>query len=161
MKAGVAQRKTLTDTQVSILRWIGDGCPSGVVDGDFHRISAAALGRRGLITTTGSGVTWSAKITAAGRDYLARVDGPDPPIPRQGNTSVTAQLIADVLAAGGALRVPRKHWGDREAVDYEHRARLAERYGKVPAGKRLTVTEVDRELEIELVDDPTAVDGRA
>jgi hypothetical protein len=61
-----------------------------------------------------------------------------------------------------ALRVfPQKRWGDRDVVDYEQRTRLAERHGKVPAGKRLTVTSVDGELKIVLVDNPTAVGGRA
>jgi hypothetical protein len=85
----MAQRSTLTERQVSILRWIADGCPPGVTEGDFHRISAAALRNRGLVTITGRGATWAAKATTAGRDYLARVDGPDPPIPRQANVSVT------------------------------------------------------------------------
>ena len=30
----MAQRKTLNETQVEVLRWIADGCPSGVMDGD-------------------------------------------------------------------------------------------------------------------------------
>jgi hypothetical protein len=29
-QAGVAQRKTLTEQQVGILRWISEGCPDGV-----------------------------------------------------------------------------------------------------------------------------------
>jgi hypothetical protein len=32
-----------------------------------------------------------------------------------------------VIAAGGSLRVPRKHYYDREGVDFAHRAQLAER----------------------------------
>ena len=51
----VAQRKTLTESQVAVLRWIGDGCPEGGDRGnDFHRISAAAaLRRRGFVETLG------------------------------------------------------------------------------------------------------------
>jgi hypothetical protein len=90
----------------------------------------------------------------AGREYLARVDAPDPPVPRQANVSVTQQLVDDVVAAGGSLRVPRKQWSDREAVDYESRARLAERFRKVPPGKRLAVSVIDDEHEIRLVDAP-------
>jgi hypothetical protein len=41
----MAQRKTLTEQQVSLLRWIAKDCPDGVVDGVSYRISAAALGR--------------------------------------------------------------------------------------------------------------------
>jgi hypothetical protein len=73
---------------------------------------------------------------------------------REGNGSVTEQLVNDVIAAGGSLRVPRRSYGG-EGVDYERRARLAERNGRVPAGKRLTVTSLSyRELQIDLVDAP-------
>jgi hypothetical protein len=78
----LAQRKTLTEKQVALLRWIGDGCPSGVMADEFHRISAAALRSRGLVKTSGRGPAWKATVTAAGRDYLEQVDGPEPPIPR-------------------------------------------------------------------------------
>lgn len=66
--------------------------------------------------------------------------------------SVTQQLVDDMIAAGGSLR--RKGWSASDGVDYENRARLAERYRKVPAGKRLEVSVVGDELEIRLVDGP-------
>lgn len=150
----MAQRKTLTHKQVQLLRWIGDDCPEGGIEGNFFRISAAALRNRGLVRTSGRGPAWRAQLTPAGKEYLAAVDGPNPPIPREANVSVTEQLVRDVTAAGGAIRVPRRGWYGRDEVDYGHRARLAIRYGKVPDGKRLTVTAVDRELEIGLVDAP-------
>jgi hypothetical protein len=156
----VAQRETLTENQVAVLRWIAEGCPSNVMQGDSPRISAAALKRRGLVTTTGHGPSWAARISQAGREYLEKVDGADPPIPRQANVSVTQQLVDDVLAAGGSLRVPRKHRYDRAGVDYASRARLAQRYGKVPAGKRLAVSVLSSaELEIKLVEAPGQPDG--
>ena len=53
------------------------------------------------------------------------------------------------------MRVRRKHWYDQDGIDYEHRARLAERHGKVPPGKWLTATAVNNdELELRLVDAP-------
>jgi hypothetical protein len=103
-----------------------------------------------------------AEITQAGREYLADVDGPNPPVPRQANVSVTTQLVDDVIAAGGVLRVPRKRWDDPDGVDYEHRARLAQRHDKVPVGKRLTISVVSRdEVELELVDAPGQTGARA
>lgn len=150
----MAQRKTLTAKQVLLLRWIAGGCPEGANADDYYRISAAALRNRGLVKTSGRGPTWSATITEAGRDYLARVDGPDPPIPREANVSVTEQLVSDVVCAGGVLRVPRRGWYSADGIDYENRARVAARHGKVPNGKLLTVTAIDRELEIRLVDAP-------
>lgn len=158
----MAQRTTLNGKQVELLRWIGDGCPAGVMEGDSHRISAAALRRRGLVTISGRGPTWVAMIASVGREYLERVDGAEPPVPRQANVSVTQQLVDDMMAAGGSLRVPRKSWHEPRGIDYANRARLAERYGKVPTGKRLTVTAVSRdELELELVDAPGQLVSRA
>lgn len=148
----MAQRKTLTAKQVELLRWVADGCPDGVFEGDRHHISAAALRNRNLITITGRGPTWRARIAPAGAEYLKRVGGPDPPIPRQGNVSVTQQLVDAVIAAGGSLRVPRRRWGSVGEVDYEQRVRIAQAHGKVPAGKRLTTRNVDGALEISLDD---------
>lgn len=156
----MAQRKTLTEQQVEILRWISKGCPAGVMEGDAPRVSAAALRRRGLVTTSGRGSTWSAEITEAGHEYLTKVDSDDPPVARQANVSVTQQLVDDVIAAGGTLRVPRRWRQGSDGIDYENRALLAERYGKVPAGKRLEVVPLKDELEIRLSDAPGNL-GRA
>ena len=123
----------------------------------YARISAAALRNRGYVRTFGRGSTWKATITSTGSEYLARVDGPHPPVPRQATVSVTQQLIDDITAAGGSLRVPRKRW-DTDGVDYARRAQLAESHGKVPAGCRLVVRRVPaEELLIELVRDDDAV----
>lgn len=154
----MAQRRTLAQAQVDLLRWVGEGCQPGAYEDEFHRISAAALRRRSLIKTAGRGPGWRASITDSGREYLAQADGPDPPAPRRASVSVTEQLVEEVIATGGSLRVPQLHGGDPERIDYERRARLAEVHDKVPAGKRLGVSVVSpEELEIELVDAP----GRA
>lgn len=85
-------------------------------------------------------------------EYLDQVDGTEPPIPRQANVSVTQQLVDDVIAAGGVLRVPRKSWHDRDSIDYVLRAQLAERHGKVPADKLLVTSTLRDEVEIRLID---------
>ena len=131
----MAQRKTLTEAQSALLRWIDDGCPDGVYEGFFHRISAAALERRGLLAVTGKGPAWSAELTEAGEEYLAKVDGPAPPVPRQANRPVTEQMIDDIVSAGGSMRVPKMRYG--KGVDWDQRVRQAIRHNKVPAGKRL------------------------
>lgn len=161
MKSHMAQRRTLTEQQVSILRWIDDGCPADDEPSISRRISAAALRRRGLVSISGRGRSWSARLTADGRNYLKAVEGPDPPIPRQPSVSVTQQLVDQVVAAGGTLRVPRKRWSDRSGVDYAHRARLAERHRKVPVGKRLAVKPNGDELEICLLDAPELTNASA
>ena len=156
----MAQRKTLSENQVVILRWVAEGCPDGIMDGHTHRISAAALRSRGLLKIAGRGPTWTAEVTDAGREYLAQLDGPDPPTPRQANLSVTEQLVRDVAASGGVLRVLQRGWYDREGIDHENRARLAMLHGRVPDGKRLSVTRAGGELEIRLEDAPGRSNSR-
>jgi hypothetical protein len=39
--------------QVAVLRWINDGCPEGVMEGEAHKVSAAALRSRDLISPKG------------------------------------------------------------------------------------------------------------
>jgi hypothetical protein len=73
---------------------------------------------------------------------------------------VTQQLVRDVEAAGGSLRVPRRNWSQPDGIDYGHRALLAERFRKVPASKRLEVRVVGEELEIALVDAPDQADEK-
>lgn len=150
----MAQRLTLSEGQVALLRWIDDGCPDGVMEGHFYRISASALRSKELVKIAGRGPTWSAETTQAGRAYLEQLAGADPPVPRQANVSVSQKLVDDVSAAGGSLRVPRRNWYAADGIDYERRALLAERHRKVPAGKRFQITRVDDELEITLVDAP-------
>jgi hypothetical protein len=151
----MAQRKTLAEKQVALLRWIADGCADGVMEGYAHRVSASALRRRALVRISGRGATWRATITPEGRDYLKQVDSADSPVARQANVSVTQQLVDEVTAAGGSKRYPKRHYWERGEVDYANRAELAQRYGKVPAGKHLRVTNVSPdELQIELVDGP-------
>jgi hypothetical protein len=150
----MAQRKTLTERQIDVLRWLADGCPPNVMQDDFVRISVGALRNRGLATTSGRGATWSAEITPAGRAYLDQVAGPNPPVPRPGNQSVTAALIDEIAAAGGALRVPRWNRYKPGAVDYVRRAELAERHGRVPPYQRLVIENHGDEVELRLVDAP-------
>jgi hypothetical protein len=148
----MAQRKSLTEAQVAVLRWISDGCSDGVMQDHHHRISAAALRNRGLVETRGRGPTWTATVTPAGTAYLAKVDGPEPPIPRQANISVIDHVVDEVVAAGGTLRIARTGYYDTAADDYVRRAHLAERRGKVPKGKLLVVRSDRDEVELRLID---------
>jgi hypothetical protein len=74
-------RMMLNEKQETLLRWIADGCPDGVMPDDSHRMTAAAQRNSGLATTSGRGPTWQAKLTAAGRAYLDQLEladgGPD------------------------------------------------------------------------------------
>jgi hypothetical protein len=154
----MAQRRTLTERQIAVLRWIREGCPDGVMtdEGRPERITAGALRNRGLITTNGKGSTWTGSITADGKDYLERVDGPNPPVPREPNRPASERLMDELIAAGGTLRVPRRDWQPHEKgrPDYERRATLAVERGLVPPGKQLFVGYQSGELLLELRDAP-------
>lgn len=87
----------------------------------------------------------------------ARLNGnatqPAPPArqPKPRSLSPTDQLIADLIAAGGILRVP--YWRKEGEPDYRQRVIAAQRFGKVPPGKRLVTDHVQGgELEIRLED---------
>jgi hypothetical protein len=104
---------------------------------------------------SGHGPHWRAELTQVGVDYLARVEGPAPPMPRQANVSVTQELVDQVIASGGSLVVPSKDWRDTDSIDYRRRARLAEQHGKVPVGKLLAIRNLPNgDLQIELVAGP-------
>jgi hypothetical protein len=81
------------------------------------------------------------------------VPRPAGPAPRPTPLSKTEQLVADVLAAGGRLTLPDEsaHGG----VNWRQRAYAAQRHGKVPAGKRLSVSWTDAGFEIELLEGET------
>lgn len=108
-----------------------------------------------MLSISGHGPSWGANLTQAGEAYLAKVEGPEPPTPRQANVSVTQELVDRVIAGGGMLVVPSKDWRNRDSVDYMRRARLAEQHGKVPVGKLLAIKNLpDGDLQIELVSGP-------
>jgi hypothetical protein len=153
----MAHRDTLNEEQAKVLEWIGLGCPRDGQEGVERRITAAALVRRGLVSVEGRGPSWSATITTDGRAYLDRMASERPPVPRQPNVSVTQQLVEEVIAAGGVMTFPRPRYGVAGEVDFERRAALAHRFGKVPPGKQLVVTRHRDELEIGLVDSPQEV----
>lgn len=162
----MAQPKTLTHSQVEVLRWIKQGCPAGIYEDFGHRITAGALRRRGLADTSGKGSTWTAKITMEGRAYLKRVDGPNPPKlrgePERAQASKLHGLAMGVHLAGGALRVPAVSYQSRNRVDWAARARTAEKHGFFPAGTWLVVLHHpgEAELRLEAAPERLLLDGR-
>jgi hypothetical protein len=127
----------LSQKQVDVLGWIGDGCPDGVyVDGYEHRIVARALERRGLVTITGRGESWRAVIIEAGRTRQAAP--PAPVLPPESDADV---LIDRVLAAGGRLLLE-----DDPAVEAEHERLVAMslKSARRPHGKKLEMRRTGR-----------------
>jgi ClpX C4-type zinc finger protein len=68
---------TLNATQATVLLWMAEGSPAGVMEGSAHRVSGATLRTRGFVRTSGKGKTWKAEITDAGRDWLRRIEAGD------------------------------------------------------------------------------------
>jgi hypothetical protein len=120
----------LSDRSLEALAWIRDGCPEVAQDiGNFRRISAHALARRGLVKVNGHGASWRASITPAG---LARLEAPPPAISRQDRVDT---LFRRVVAAEGRLVLD-----DREIGMYRDEVqRLSERTPDRPKGWRLTM----------------------
>jgi len=123
-----------------------------------HRVTAAALRRRGFVQIKGKGPTWEAEPSDTGWEYLSRVDSSNPPIPRQANVSVTEQLVLDVIEAGGTLKISSKNPYDHGSIDYLQRAKLAEARGKVPKGKWLIAVRRSEGHELRLVDAPQGIE---
>lgn len=136
--------KTVNERQLAVLRWISDGCPDGVMTDDTYKTTAAALKSRRLAKVAKKGGRWSAQVTEAGRYFLAEGRYPDGhweepnkplnPYQRAAQRPVTGlppveQLIADVQAAGGRMRVET---GQFDAV--QNLVTSAVRFGKVPTG---------------------------
>jgi hypothetical protein len=152
-------KHTINTRQLTVLTWIGEGCPPGVYMGDSHKVSAAALRSRRLVKVSGHGPTWRADLTDAGRYVLEHGLYPEghwtaparkkdesakPGSARQApggrprqravrTVTPVARMLAAVDASGGRLEVKgdSSHW--------DNLAASASRYGKVPAGKILTV----------------------
>ncbi|MCZ7538053.1 MAG: hypothetical protein M5T61_20400, partial [Acidimicrobiia bacterium] len=152
----MAQRKTLTQRQVDVLRWICDSCPDGVMTGEaYSNGSLRVRSATAVCVSHGARERWSASITEAGVEYLAQVDGSNPPIAREPNKPASERLVDGVVAAGGSLRVPRRSgYGRSGQPDYERRVAVAEQRGVVPSGKRLVVTYERDALRIDLLDLP-------
>lgn len=172
----------LNDKQVAVLRWIGQRCPDGVMEGYAHRVSASALRSRALVRISGRGKTWRAELTDEGSAVLASLSTETEPLlstdepptatagakaqasaeasddpaaqPHEPRTlSKTEQLVADVIAAGGTLTLPDETRNG--GVNYRQRAYAAQRHGKVPEGKHLHVSWTHRGFEISLLDGAT------
>ena len=157
-------RASLTERQLAILKWVESGCPDDVPDLNANKRTARALEDRRLVKVSRKDGLWRAGLTTAGRYYLDHGEHPPassgvprplplpppslprkhaapriaqstPREPRPKPLPVTEQLIADLIASGGELRIDR----DKDKANYEARVGAAIRHGKVPEGKLLTI----------------------
>jgi hypothetical protein len=142
---------------------VAAGCPEGRYEGYAHRVSAAALKTRGLVTISGRGPSWKAALTARGAAVAELPDNAaaEKPVAAPAAKEVKAasptpkppgkaeQLIAELIAAGGVMRVP--YWREQGQPDYRARVSAAQRFNKVPPGKELVLERArGGQLEIRL-----------
>lgn len=109
----------LTVTQFDLLKWVADGCKDGAYQGTSHRVSARSLHNRGFLRISGSGKTWTARITPDGTRCLEeeahRIEAErerarqeeqarlEREREKQQLREKAATLLHDVVAAGGRL----------------------------------------------------------
>ncbi len=82
----MAQKNSINATQLQVLRWVGEGCPDGVMSGHGFKVSAKALEWRGLMTISTRGGEWRAELTDDGRYYVEHGRfRPEPPMSKRGS----------------------------------------------------------------------------
>jgi hypothetical protein len=126
----------LNDKQIRVLRWVAEGAPGDRYEpGDYaHRITAKALASLGLLRITGSGKSWAASLTAAGKARVAELppeqsdDASD-----QDEDEAVRLLISRLDEAAGSLTVE----GPDEQGDYEALVLAANKSAHRPRGKQL------------------------
>lgn len=60
----------LTERQLKVLRWVGDGCPARDWPDETHKLTARAMSHRGLLVVSRKRKVWTATITDLGRYVL-------------------------------------------------------------------------------------------
>ncbi|MEP9364003.1 hypothetical protein ABLE68_13625 [Nocardioides sp. CN2-186] len=148
--------RTMNARQMEVLGWLVAGCPDGVMIGVSHKTTAVALQNRRLATVSKRKGVWKAEPTDAGRYFVEHGEYP------AGHWSATAesafvpftpathtrptrepkvtglrpadQLMADLAAGGGEIKIPANEIGY-----WENLILSATRHKKVPDGKRLKI----------------------
>jgi hypothetical protein len=122
----VFRHAPLTDRQLAVLRWIGDGCPAGQWPDDTHKISARALETRYLAAVSRWYGKWRAELRPDGVYYLEHGTYPDPPTRPPRTPAV--------------VNAPSAKPGPERAADVARRARrqatTAEERSALPAARR-------------------------
>jgi hypothetical protein len=96
----------LTERQLAVLRWVGDGCPAGDWPDETHKLTARAMSYRGLLVVGRKQKVWTATVTDLGRyllDHGHPPPGPtrDPELdvrPRRGRSPRSAAPMIDLPA---------------------------------------------------------------
>ncbi|MFK4692738.1 hypothetical protein RKD22_005673 [Streptomyces pristinaespiralis] len=172
--------RQVNERQLSVLQWVGAGCPAGIWETSSYKTTCQALQNRGLVLVSRKGGQWSVALTSAGRHYLAhgtypsrgsrprktQAASPQPlptqaqetaaarrkPIPPlQSRATFSAQLLQELAEAGG--RIVQSGSGP-DLAKWPSRVAAARRSGRVPETKELHGGWCHGGYEIKLVDIP-------
>jgi len=109
------RRELVNERQLTVLRWIADGCDPEAMTGDTHKHTARALENRRLAKVSRRGGAWGATLTDDGRYYFEHGRYVDPPPeaasaempgPRATRTERLLQRQARRIASGRPSPVP-------------------------------------------------------
>ncbi|MCQ4200836.1 hypothetical protein M4J06_004799 [Streptomyces coelicoflavus] len=172
--------RQVNERQLSVLKWVEDGCPAGVWKTSSYKTTCQALQNRGLLLVSRKSGQWSVALTSAGRHYLAhgtyppresrprknQAAAPQPRSPRAQETpasprkpsppperrvTFTEQLLQELAEAGGQIVKPGS---GPDLEKWPSRVAAARRSGKIPETKELYGRWCRGGYEIKLVDIP-------
>jgi excisionase family DNA binding protein len=103
----------LTERQVEVLRWVGDGCPAKDWPDEGHKVMARAMSYRGLVDVRRKNKRWTATITEAGRYYLDHGHPPPRPEPEP-EPGLRSQSRRTPRAARPTISFPQQRAGSEE-----------------------------------------------
>ena len=167
----MARKPPLTEQQIEVLRWIGEGCPEGRWTDYRYKTTCYALASRGLADVDRRPASWSAAITEAGKYYLEhrRYPGASLKELQERADAAGGRRFMVVSAAEYAAAIMQELESRGEPFELERAGRdfSAEDVAKAavrspwrPKGKRLTISATggwaDRRYIARLVHDPAA-----
>ncbi|MGF1425618.1 hypothetical protein [Kitasatospora sp. LaBMicrA B282] len=151
IQAVSTSRSALNEKQISVLRWIADGCPEGRWEDTAYKNSARALQDRHLASVSKRGGTWSAELTDAGRHYLEHGTYPPPQPTAHSSRPTTRPARQRKPAAAREADTLATHAEPQRHDSPQHPAATATR--PTPKPERRTLGE-------QLIDDLIAAGGR-
>lgn len=172
--------RRVNERQLSVLQWVGDGCPAGQWETSSYKTTCQALHNRGLVTISRKSGQWSVALTSAGRHYLAHGTYPPrgsrprkpqaaaprpqstraqltqaaarkPSPPSQPRVTLTEQLLLELAEAGGKIV---KSGSGPDLEKWPSRVAAVRRSGRIPETKELYGSWCHGGYEIKLVDIP-------
>jgi hypothetical protein len=110
--------RQLNERQLQVLRWVGQGCPDGIWQGEAHKLSCQALQSRGLVKVSRGKGQWTATLTTAGQHFLDHGSHPPDKSRATGTAPVQKPQRSQQSPPAGrkpATRWPRHHRHSRRA----------------------------------------------